>query len=280
MTEDKKDKLSKYKEKYIGMQNKNNQGYTMTIVDYINSDDIIVEFDDERKTRKHCKAGDFKRGKVKNPFSKSVCEIGITGDKYPTAINKKNTKEYTTWKNMLKRCYDEKYKIKMPTYENVTCCEEWLYYPNFYEWLHSQSNFEKWMNGNKFALDKDIIEKNNQVYSPDACCLVPQNVNCLFTKSNAVRGILPIGVRKYNSKYRAELSAKTNKIKNEPSAKTNKGKKIIYLGEYNTPEEAFYTYKKAKEKCIKQIAEEEFSQGNITKECYNAMMNYKVEITD
>lgn len=278
--EDKKDKLSEYKEKYIGMTNKNNQGCTMTIVDYINYHDVIVEFDDERKTRKHCHIKDFKKGQVKNPFSKSIYGIGITGDKYPTRINKKQTKEYTAWKDMLKRCYDEKYKIKRPTYKNVTCCKEWLYYPNFYEWLHSQNNFNKWFNNNKFALDKDIIKKNNQIYSQDRCCLVPQNVNLLFVKNNAARGSLPIGVRKYNSKYRAELSAKTNKGKNEPSIKTNKGKKMIHLGTYDTPEEAFNAYKEAKEKCIRQVAEEEFSQGNITKECYNAMMNYEVEITD
>ena len=145
--------------KYIGITNKNNQGYTMTIVDYINTKDVIVEFDDKRKTRRHCRIDHFKKGIVKNKFSKSVYGIGITGDKYPTAINKKNTKEYTTWRHMLRRCYDEKCKIKHPTYENATCCEEWLYYPNFYEWLHSQSNFEKWLNGDKFALDKDIIKK-------------------------------------------------------------------------------------------------------------------------
>lgn len=35
-----------------------------------------------------------------------------------------------------------------------------------------------------------------------------------------------------------------------------------------------------KEKTIKQIANKEFTSGNITKECYNAMLKYEVEITD
>ena len=36
-------------------------------------------------------------------------------------------------------------------------------------------------------------------------------------------------------------------------------------------------YKKYKEDYIKQIADEEYSVGNITKKCYEAMMNYKVK---
>ena len=35
-----------------------------------------------------------------------------------------------------------------------------------------------------------------------------------------------------------------------------------------------------KEDLIKQVAEIEYAKGNITKQCYNAMMNYEVEITD
>ena len=170
---------------------------------------------------------------------------------------------------MLRRCYDEKFKEKSTSYQDVECCKEWLYYPNFYEWIHSQSNFEKWLNKDRFALDKDIIDKDNKVYSMNKCCLVPLNVNSLFTKSNASRGNLPIGVTRHGSKYRARLSVRTNE-----------GTENVYLGSYDTAEEAFAVYKEAKEAYIKQVAEEEYSIGNITKECYDAMMNYEVEITD
>jgi hypothetical protein len=53
-----------------------------------------------------------------------------------------------------------------------------------------------------------------------------------------------------------------------------------HIGYYNTSEEAFQAYKKAKEDYIKQVAQEEYNDGNITKPCYEAMMKYKVEITD
>lgn len=57
-------------------------------------------------------------------------------------------------------------------------------------------------------------------------------------------------------------------------------KQLEYLGTYNTIDEAFYVYKKYKEEIIKLVAIDEFNKGNIIKDCYNAMINYKVEITD
>ena len=41
----------------------------------------------------------------------------------------------------------------------------------------------------------------------------------------------------------------------------------------------FLVYKNKKEFYIKQIAKEEYDNGNITKQCYDAMMKYEVEIT-
>ena len=61
--------------------------------------------------------------------------------------------------------------------------------------------------------------------------------------------------------------------------KNNKTKTTGYC--YPTPEDAFYLgYKPSKENCIKQVAQEEYNKGNITKKCYEAMMKYEVEITD
>ena len=48
----------------------------------------------------------------------------------------------------------------------------------------------------------------------------------------------------------------------------------------DTIKEAFLDYKECKESYIQQIAQEEYNKGSITKRCYEAMMNYKVEITD
>ena len=168
---------------------------------------------------------------------------------------------------MLQRCYDNIYRRTRPTYQDVTCCNEWLLYENFYEWLHLQENFGKWLNGEKWELDKDILVKGNKIYSPETCCLVPHNVNCLFLKSDASRGNLPIGVHKNRNAY-------------ECSCRDPLTDKDGYIGQSHTIEEAFQIYKNYKENLIKQIAQIEYDKKNITKECYDAMMRYEVEITD
>lgn len=249
-------------------KNFNYQGCLMRIVEYNNAHDIIVEFQDEHNTKVKTRYSLFLSGSVKNPYFPSVYGVGIVGKKYPTIINGKDIKEYKSWHSMLQRCFDEKLKNKHPTYKDVSCCEEWLNYENFYEWLHEQENFVKWLNNeDRWSLDKDILIKGNKIYSPNTCCLVPIGVNNLFIKNNVNRGSLPIGVVKHGRGYRVMCcNPFTSELEN--------------LGVYLTIEEAFQVYKEHKENLIKQIAEIEYNKCNITKKCYDAMMNYKVEITD
>lgn len=239
----------------------------MRIVESGDRGKIVIEFQDKYKTKVHTYYQNFKSGSVKNPYFPTLYGVGTIGNKYPVSSGCKNTKEYDVWHSMLQRCFDLLYKEKHPAYKNVTCCDEWLLFDNYYEWLHSQDNFQKWYNGKRWAVDKDIITKKNKIYCPQNCCLVPQRINCLFLKREALRGEYPIGVRRVGHEYFAQCG--------DPLLG-----KAVDLGYYKTPESAFYAYKQYKEKIIKQIAEEEFSKGNITKECHDAMMKYEVEITD
>ena len=254
------------KNKRIGQENYNHQGCLMKIIEYNKAIDIVVEFQDEYKAQVHTQYGNFKKGNVKNPYYPMVYGVGIIGDKYPSKVNNSQTKEYKIWQAMIRRSFDRKYKENRPTYKDVTCCEEWLYYPNFYEWLHSQDNFDNWLHGEQWCLDKDILFKGNKIYSPDTCCLVPNNVNTLFISRSNDRGILPIGVRRQDSKFRAKCS---NQITNKE-----------YIKYHSTLTDAFLDYKYQKESLIKQVAGLEYNKGNITKTCYEAMMKYEVDIDD
>lgn len=251
----------------INEEKYNNQGCLMKIVIYNNTNDIIVEFQDKYRGRVHTNYQAFSRGGVKNPYYPTVYGAGMIGTKYKMKINGKDTKEYKTWIDMLKRCFNTKRKQEHPTYKNVTCCSEWLLYENFYDWLHNQENFKKWLDGDMWTIDKDILIKGNKIYSPETCCLVPQNVNKLFTKRDAKRGNLPIGVIKNGNGFRAECMNPFTKKKE-------------YSTTYSTIKQSFQKYKCIKEDIIQQVAQIEFLKGNITKRCYEAMMNYKVEITD
>ena len=147
-------------------------------------------------------------------------------------------------------------KKKRPTYKDVTVCEEWHCFQNFAEW-YDENYVEGW------CLDKDILIKENKTYSSKTCCFVPNEINVLFTKSSSSRGDCPIGVSKIGTKYKTRLS---------------KNDKNVNLGHYKTPEEAIQFYKIAKEKEIRRVADK--WRGQITEPTYQAMYNYKVEITD
>ena len=254
------------KNKYIGMTNINNQGYKMTIVDYINYKDVVIEFDDEYKTQRHCEIVNFKKGCVPNRSQPTVHGIGIVD------VDRKyagKEKEYITWSHMIRRCYvsEENSRDRDSTYQDCVVCEQWKRYSNFYDWIHSQPNYKQWADGG-FSIDKDIIKKGNNIYCPEYCCLVPNYINNIFTKHTAKRGKYTIGVtiNEYGTFTVTLRDWETNKYK--------------HYGNFKTPEEAFNFYKEKKEEYIKMVAQSEYDKGNITKECYNAMMNYQVEITD
>ena len=249
-------------DKVVGEVGYNNNGERMTIVRYGNAKDIDVRFEDgvivEHRTYKN-----FKVGKIKNLFFPSVYGVGYFGIGEFKSIdeNGKQTKCYNTWKNIHERCYDPKYHEKEPTYKNCKVCEEWNNYQIYAKW-HNENYYE--VGNERMELDKDILKKGNKVYSPNTCVFVPQSINVLFTKCNSERGDLPIGVSKHGNKFRARL---------------NKGNgKLMCLGTYDTPEEAFLAYKKAKEDYIKEVAEE--YKDKIPCKLYEAMIAYEVEIDD
>lgn len=171
-------------------------------------------------------------------------------------MKEKTPPEYYTWKNMFKRCYSPTYQLTKPSYKGCIVCKDWWDYNSFITWYY-ENKIES------FELDKDILIKGNKIYGPETCCFVPREINILFAKSNTLRGILPIGVRLVKNKYRAFIY---------------QNNKFLHLGYYNTSQEAFNAYKLAKENHIKNMADKWKAQ--ISKNVYDAMYNYIVEIND
>ena len=231
----------------------------LVVTKYINSRTVHVKFIDtgyETATElKH-----IRTGQVKDRWKPSVFGVGVIGE-LPISHGGKHDKEYVFWKGILERCYDEKYHSKYPTYKDCCVSEDFKYYPYFKGWCNKQIGFDQ----DGWHLDKDILVKGNKAYSEDTCCFVPSAINNLFVKSNSSRGDLPIGVSfdKDSQKYRPHLSMNG---------------KVSHLKRVDTVEEAFSMYKHIKEGYIKDIAEK--YKGQIDKRVYQALLNYKVEITD
>ena len=118
-------------------------------------------------------------------------------------------------------------------------------------------------------MDKDILVKGNKEYGPDNCCIVPEFINTLFTNGKANRGKYPLGVN-------AEKSNACGIVHYRAAFMVNQ--KSIKLGTFKTPEEAFQKYKEYKEQYIKDTAKR--YKDKIPYSVYEAMMNWKVEITD
>lgn len=165
-----------------------------------------------------------------------------------------------TWRRMLYRCYDPRTIERCHTYQGCTVCDEWKHASNFKKWFD-----ENYVEG--YDLDKDLLCNGSKIYSPDTCCFVPHKINMMIIKTNKKRVKYPMGVSfcKDRQKYMATITIRDTR-KN--------------LGRYSTVEEAFQAYKTAKEAYIKEVAQEYYDRGEITKKVYDALMRYEVEITD
>jgi len=189
---------------------------------------------------------------VKKVLGKGVYIKG----KYTFGKKGKPTKEYSVWLSMLTRCYNERFIKNNETYVGCTVCDEWHNFQTFAEWFE-----RNYIDG--YQLDKDLIVKGNKFYSPETCCFIPQEINLLLVNRKRDRGIYPIGVSRDKNKLAANIDIKA---------------KRKYLGNYNTIEEAFNVYKKAKESHIVSMAEE--YKDKIPIEVYHTLLNYTININD
>ena len=140
--------------------------------------------------------------------------------------------------------------------------DNFRYYPYFKDWCVKQVGF-----GNQgWHLDKDILIKENKMYSEDTCCFVPQEINSLQFSTKRKESELPKGV---------SYDARTNKYVAQIGGK---GKLKTFIGRYTTSEEAFLAYKEAKEQYIKEVANK--WKDRIDPLVYKTLMNWEVTIND
>lgn len=236
----------------------------LKILKYENSSKVHIEF---LKTgyKKVVQFVSIKKGNIRDRLLPTVHGVGILGYE-TTKVGGVQPKEYELWSGMLERCYSSKSLKSFPTYSQCTVSDNFKHYTYFKEWCSKQKGFNvKDHNGKHFHLDKDILLKGNKIYNEDTCVFVPVEINLLFTKATKNRGNLPVGVNYHNAtgKYQARSCI-------------GSGRK--YLGVFDTEEEAFHAYKEAKETYIKEVANKWKDQ--IDSRVYEALINYKVEITD
>lgn len=226
----------------------------------VNGDFKVLKYHDKKHLdiifintgyRKTINATETKRGVVKDPLCKNVYGIGFSGiGKYTTQTkNKKNTYS-NCWHDMMDRCYRD-CNDHDKTYKNrITVCEEWHNFQNFARWY--EDNYPKKIIGDKrYQLDKDLLIKDNTIYSPFSCCFLPGIINsALLSKKGywiTVAGNYLVNISEYGSRRN--------------------------FGTYKTEEEAIEVYRKNRKIYLKDLAIK--YKSTISKRAYEALINYK-----
>lgn len=202
-------------------------------------------------------------GKVLDRYSPSVYGVGFTGDDTTRQDDGTPTKEYSTWRGMLERCYGGR---DLESYKYCIVSEEFHNATYFKEWYEKQKGSHR----EDFQLDKDILSEDCKIYAEDTCVLVPSEVNIFFAKTGArthktyKQSNYPIGVswHKASNTFRSTYNNGGDRIES------------YHDNEWS----AFLAYKQAKESRAKELAEK--WRGQIDDRVYKKLLEYKVLITD
>ena len=170
--------------------------------------------------------------------------------------NEHSSKCYQIWNSMLSRCYNPNNKNHQKTYNDCRVCEEWLTFSNFKKWFN-----EFYIEG--FSLDKDLLIKNNRIYSSETCCFLPSEINTALITKNSKKSDLPTGVSKdTHGTFQVHIK--------------RYGKQKRIGTRYFTLSSAVSAYKKAKEEYIKELASYYYTNNKISKKIYEALNRYQV----
>jgi len=242
----------KSKLKYEGMIIDTKNFGRCVVIEYIDSYNILVKFEDETIVK--VSNAQILRGSIKNPNKPNVSGVGFVGQ--GAYSNKSDPECYSYWNCIMERGYCPKYHEKRPTYRDCSVVKEWHNFQNFAEWFYRQIKEDGW------ELDKDLICKGNRVYGPDTCCFVPRALNILIPHRKQGDRNYPIGVHKVPHKEYYTSNC------NDENGKT------VRLGQSKSVEVMSLRYKNFKESVIKKVAEK--WKERIDRRLYESLLAWEI----
>lgn len=171
--------------------------------------------------------------------------------------HKTRTRAHKRWLNMLQRCYT----LEKVAYFGCSVCPKWLDFQEFADWFEVQP----YAGAVDAELDKDILDSQNLVYSPEHCTVVPKRVNLLFKDSRKLRGRLPKGIYEHSSKLGFV-------------ARISREGKSVELGRFESIAGAFEVYKQARQEYGKELAA--LFDGHIDPRVTERLRNLSAHIRD
>lgn len=204
----------------------------------------------------------IKRGEFRDRLVPSICGVGfgvMRGDSIKAS--------YSTWLNMINRCYSYDSVTKYITYADCSVCELWLDFREFDKWYEATNPKDPNL---KVELDKDIKIKSTRVYSPATCVWIPKKLNQYINNVKGaesltgIKGVSPA----FNKKGIIEGLY-------EVRCADGKGKRA-FLGQVSCVKEGAKIYVEYKESRLKYLAREYFNDDKISEETYKIICNFKV----
>lgn len=240
---------------YIGDIFTNGEGCSYVVIDYKNSQEATVKFDDVSGFETTTNVSNIKKGSIKNPFYPSVYGIGFIGvGRHKSKVDGRNTLAYSTWIGMFIRCYRKNIKQSDISYIGCLVAPEWHNFQNFADWYEGHDSY-----GLSYHLDKDLLKKGNRVYSPELCCLIPPELNAAIVNPAPSSTGLPVGVNlcKRSGRFRVRV--------NEKGVSR-------YIGRFDSVDAARAAYVEAKECHIKALAKD--WQSRVAENVYNSLISW------
>lgn len=155
---------------------KTNCGDYLEVIEYNSAKSIIVQFTDGLTEPFSAHIGNLRKGKYQNPFKPTVQGKGYLGvGNYCTTKHKFAA---MCWRGMLCRVYSEFEKAQRPSTVDLQLHEDWHNFQIFAEWATNQKGYG--IEG--FEIDKDLLIRNNNLYSPTTCCFLPRKLNTRLPK--------------------------------------------------------------------------------------------------
>lgn len=245
---------------------------TFTIIEVKNQENITIKFNDTQGYEFIASSQNIRNGRIKNPYFPRLFDKGYFGaGKYKarigsSSVNSKSTNEYRSWINMLSRCYDPNYigtKAGQMCYSGVQVEDSWLNFQVFAEWYCKELVVVELKSPEtKFVLDKDLLSPNVKIYSPETCCLIPEQLNIVL-------------VDKLSLNKTRKLST-IRKCKNGTySIGVSLNKKFTTFSGYKTEKECFDLYLSIKEKELNNLIEK--YKFLLNEKVYLALIEYSSE---
>lgn len=160
----------------VGQKFKTQNCGDIVVTKYENAESVYVTFTDTGTTIRTAKRVLVRsnRPRLRDPLAKTVFGVGCIGVGPHKAHEKQaDTKAYSIWRAMLRRCYYRGSKHHQRSYEGVTVCEEWLNFQAFAEWFEQHHPKD----GKRYQLDKDYLNPSAKEYSPENCSFITQQEN-------------------------------------------------------------------------------------------------------